>query len=149
MKITVSDEQELMELGFNVGSRLMGGEVIELIGDIGAGKTTFTKGIAKGMGVDEEVSSPSFTISHTYKGGSLYLHHYDFYRLDDPGIMVEDLAEVMNSSDNVVVIEWPGVVDGILPENIIRVKINHLENGREVAVSGFDKLESIEQEKHP
>ena len=107
--------------------------VIELIGDVGAGKTTFVRGLAKGLGIDEPITSPSFTISKSYASKSKNLVHYDFYRLNDPGIMAEDLAENIKNKDNIVVIEWSDTIKDILPPNhtIISIKYND-DNTREV-----------------
>ena len=103
----------------------MGINVIELVGDVGAGKTTFTRGLAKGLGVTEPVTSPSFTISKSYacKNGKI-LTHYDFYRLNDPGIMSEDLSENLNSKNHIVVIEWGESISDLLPQNHTTITIN-------------------------
>lgn len=100
--------------------------VIELIGDVGAGKTTFTRGLAKGLGIKNEITSPSFTISKSYAlptGGSLI--HYDFYRLDDPGLMAEDLAENLKNQNNIIVIEWGESISDFLPKEHIKITINY------------------------
>ena len=81
--------------------------IIELIGDVGTGKTTFTRGLAKGLGVKNPITSPSFTISKSYAlptGG--HLIHYDFYRLPDPGLMADDLQENLTNPKNIIIIEW-------------------------------------------
>ena len=110
--------------------------VIELIGDVGAGKTTFVRGLAKGLGVKEPVTSPSFTISKSYAlpgGGNLV--HYDFYRLSDPGLMVEDFYENINNPKNVVVVEWGESVKDLLPKDHITVTIKYNDdNTREVEI---------------
>ena len=110
--------------------------VIELIGDVGAGKTTLTRGLAKGLGIKEPITSPSFTISKSYalkNGGRLI--HYDFYRLPDPGIMLEDLQENLTNPKNIIIIEWSDSVRNILPKNHIKLFINKLNNGsREIKV---------------
>ncbi len=109
----------------------VGATVIELGGDVGAGKTTFTRGLAEGLGVKGEVTSPSFTISKVYAlpdGGRLV--HYDFYRLPEPGLMVEDLEENLAEPGNVVVIEWGESVAELLPEEHIRVEIKYCDDGR-------------------
>lgn len=99
-----------------VGERLTGGEVFELRGDVGSGKTAFTKGLAEGLGVNDDVQSPSFTISRTYPArDGLELHHYDFYRLEDPGIMTYELSESLHDDRTVTVIEWAETVAGVLP----------------------------------
>src|SRR4051812_49402655 len=110
MTVEVNNEQEMKEFGARLGALLQGGEVIELIGDVGAGKTTLTKGIATGLGVDEDVQSPSFTISRVYDTPSeLRLSHYDFYRLQDAGIMADELRETISDPRGVTIIEWAEV----------------------------------------
>jgi tRNA threonylcarbamoyladenosine biosynthesis protein TsaE len=124
------------QLGHNIGTRLRGGEVIELDSDLGGGKTTFVRGLAAGMGSDDAVSSPSFTISQVYQAGNLTLHHYDFYRLPDAGLMQQELAEVLEDPQAVVVVEWAGVVENVLPAERISVVIKPTgENAREFSVS--------------
>lgn len=89
-----------------------------LTGDVGAGKTTFTRALAEELGITEPVTSPSFTISKRYAlptGGELI--HYDFYRLDDPGLMAEDLAEAIHTPGSLTVIEWGQNVLDLVPEN--------------------------------
>ena len=129
----INSEQEMLEFGknFKVNSN-----VIELVGDVGAGKTTFVRGLAEGLGIEEPVTSPSFTISKAYAGKTKNLIHYDFYRLDDPGLMSEDLAENLKNPQNIVVIEWSDSVKNILPKNhtIINIKYND-DNSREVQIS--------------
>ena len=124
MKITIESESAMKSFGERLGVLLSGGECIELIGDIGAGKTTLTKGIALGLGVTETVQSPTFTINRTYETpGGLQLNHYDFYRLSDPGIMAEELAESLTNPSTVIVIEWGDVVASILPEDHLRITL--------------------------
>ncbi len=112
------------ELGRRIAARLEGGAVVELVGDVGAGKTTLTKGIAAGLGIDEEVQSPSFTLSRVYDiPDGRVLAHYDFYRLSDPGILALELADTMRRDDTITVVEWAAIVEGILPADHIRVTI--------------------------
>ena len=133
MTIEVTGEAEMRALAEKIGAQLDGGAVFELVGDIGAGKTTFTKGLAVGLGVDEDVQSPSFTISRTYDArGGLQLVHYDFYRLDDPGIMQNEVAELVHDSSTVTVIEWADVVEGVLPEDRIRIRIQATDETRRI-----------------
>ena len=108
--------------------------VIELVGDVGAGKTTLVRGFAKGLGVSDEVTSPSFTISKSYacEKGKI-LTHYDFYRLKEPGIMMEDLEEKLNDPRQIVVIEWGESVGDLLPEGHKVINIIYNDDGtREV-----------------
>jgi tRNA threonylcarbamoyladenosine biosynthesis protein TsaE len=111
------------------------------VGDVGVGKTTFTQGLAAGLGVTAAVNSPSFTIMKSYAGrDGLVLNHYDFYRLDDAGIMRAELADSLNDRQNVTVVEWAKDTAGVLPAGRRIVKIEYLPDsveGREVAyVSG-------------
>jgi tRNA threonylcarbamoyladenosine biosynthesis protein TsaE len=124
MIIEVTSESATKELAEKLGKRLKGGEVFQLVGDVGAGKTTFVKGLAKGLGIDDEVQSPSFTISRVYDGrDGLQLVHYDFYRLTDAGIMANELSEMVNDPLTVTVVEWADIVEGVLPENHFTISI--------------------------
>lgn len=119
----------MIEIGRLIGLCLNGGEIIELIGDVGAGKTTFVKGLAKGLGVDDTVQSPSFMISRNYRArDDLFLCHYDFYRLENAGIMQSELAEAISDNNNIVVVEWSGLVVDLLPESRIVLKIETVSN---------------------
>ena len=118
MIIEVTSEQETKQLAEKIGASLKGGEIFELLGDVGAGKTTFVKGLAKGLEVIDDVQSPSFTISRVYEArDGLELAHYDFYRLTDPGIMANELHEMVHDSKVVTVIEWADIVEGVLPNH--------------------------------
>ncbi len=98
--------------------------VLELRADFGAGKTTFVRGLVRGMGGDETVVSPSFTLSKIYwtdKG--LEVHHFDFYRLSEAGIMSAQLSESLQNPRAVTVIEWGGIVLNALPERRLIVEL--------------------------
>jgi tRNA threonylcarbamoyladenosine biosynthesis protein TsaE len=126
-----------------IGRKLRGGEVIELIGDLGAGKTALVRGLAKGMGSKDEVRSPSFTISNRYRSdtGRLTMHHFDFHRLDDPGIVKRELAEILDDPRSLAVIEWGDDVRGILPDEHLRVRIKATgDNSRRLEFSYPDSL---------
>lgn len=119
----ITTEVAMKEFGQQLGRILSGGEVIELIGDVGAGKTTFTKGLAIGMGIDEVVQSPSFTISRTYENTeSVRMVHYDFYRLHDAGVMKQDLQESIEDDKTVTVVEWADIVSGVLPDDRLSLR---------------------------
>ncbi len=148
MNIEVSGESEMKLLGAKLGALLKGGEIIELVGDVGAGKTTLTKGIASGMHIDEDVQSPSFTISRVYDApDNLRLAHYDFYRLSDAGIMADELHETLHDPSTVTIIEWAEIVSGILPADHVTVTINnvpHSEHARNVMVkAGGDRSAAL------
>jgi tRNA threonylcarbamoyladenosine biosynthesis protein TsaE len=108
-------------LGALLGSQLKGGEVIELRSDLGGGKTTFAQGLVKGAGSSDRVSSPTFTLSRIYKTKNFDIHHFDFYRLNDPGILADQLAEVL-AGPNVVVVEWADIVKDVLPDSKISIE---------------------------
>ena len=119
----IDNEARMKQLGEAIGQSVSGGEVLELVGDIGAGKTTLTKGIARALGINEPVQSPTFTISRVYDSPKgLRLAHYDFYRLGEAGIMGDEIRETMDD-DSVVVVEWAGAVDDDLPKDRLVVKI--------------------------
>ena len=103
-----------------LGSRLRGGEVIELRSDLGGGKTTFTRGLVRGAGSRDRVSSPTFTLNRIYKTKNFEIHHFDFYRLSEPGILAEQLSEAMNDSQ-VIVVEWASIVEDLLPDNHLTI----------------------------
>lgn len=124
MDYAIDSERTLRAFGARVGAMLQGGEIIELIGDVGAGKTTLTKAIAAGMGITDDVGSPSYTLSQTYEAPhGLRLAHYDFYRLDDPGIMADELAETLADPLLVTVIEWGELVAGVVPYDHLQIHI--------------------------
>jgi tRNA threonylcarbamoyladenosine biosynthesis protein TsaE len=110
------------QIAEQIGKNLKGGELIELISDLGGGKTMFVKGLAKGAASDDLVSSPTFTISKLYKCPYFDIRHFDFYRLVDPGIVSLELEEFIDDKKVVTIIEWADIVRGVLPED--RLKIN-------------------------
>lgn len=129
-----NSEQETIEFAKDLAGKLKGGEVIELAGDIGSGKTTFVKGLALGIGYKDHVTSPTFTIQQIYKG-RLDLYHYDFYRLEDAGIMAAEIEEAMDNKSAVIVVEWAGTVKGVLPPEKIKIHIKPTgENSREISL---------------
>ena len=125
MEIVTTGVDQTFLLGEELGVLLRGGEVIELVGDIGAGKTALTKGIAKGLGVDDDVQSPTFTISRVYQArDQIRLAHYDFYRLQEAGIMNAELDQSVRDPETVTVVEWAEIVDGVLPDDRTRILIS-------------------------
>jgi len=112
-----------LRLAATLGQRLEGGEVIELVSDLGGGKTAFVKGLAKGMGSQDSVRSPSFTLSNQYRASDLTLHHFDFYRLSEAGIMRDELAEVVADPKAVVAVEWADIVEDVLPAAHLTIRI--------------------------
>lgn len=147
VKKELNDLSATLGFGERIGARCRGGEVIELIGDVGAGKTTLAKGIARGLRIDEDVQSPSFTLSREYVArDGLELHHYDFYRLAVPGIMSHELAESIADPRVVTVIEWAETVADVLPDDRLKIHLQPTAEGESrdatiEAPSGWDYLE--------
>lgn len=130
--------EDTKDLAFKIGQAVRGGEVIELLSDLGGGKTTFVKGLAKGMGIVSVVQSPTFSLSQIYKAqNSRELHHFDFYRLNEPGVMAAELAETLSQKGAVTAIEWGEIVHNILPKDRITVSLNipDKEEGRLIKIS--------------
>ena len=117
------NEEATFRYAMNMGKGAKPGEVIALTGDLGTGKTVFCKGFAKGLGVNETVSSPTFTLLQEYESGRLPLYHFDVYRIGDVSEMEETGFEDCVYGNGVTLIEWAELIEDILPEKIIRIKI--------------------------
>lgn len=121
------------EIARAIGSQLKGGEIIELVSELGGGKTTFTHGLVAGINSEDKVASPTFTISRVYEGEKLNIHHFDFYRLNDDELIKHELADVIKDHNNVVVIEWPELVKDVLPLDRLTVNFKYInENSRKL-----------------
>jgi tRNA threonylcarbamoyladenosine biosynthesis protein TsaE len=149
MIINLDSESAMQNFGQSVGRILSGGEVIELIGDVGSGKTTFVKGLALGLEIFDNIQSPSFTISRKYIGrNDIELAHYDFYRLNDAGIMKNEIRESISDPDSVTVVEWADIIGGVLPKDKLLISISVTgENDRQVALNSSGKISSKILEK--
>lgn len=123
-EILVKSEEETIELGNRLGRLLKSGSILTLSGDLGAGKTTFTKGIGKGLGITKIINSPTFTILKQYQG-DICLSHFDAYRLEGQD---DDLGfeEIFNSED-VCVIEWATYIEDILPRERLEIMIYKID----------------------
>ena len=124
LKVETHNKKETVDLALLLSSFLEVGDVITLEGDLGAGKTTFVGGIAKGLGIKEEVISPTFNIMKCYFDGRLPLYHIDAYRLEGQNIEL-GLDEAIEG-DGVAFIEWPMFIDPIIPEERLKVEIRSL-----------------------
>jgi tRNA threonylcarbamoyladenosine biosynthesis protein TsaE len=123
LSFTTHSSEETEVLAAGIGARMRGGECLELSSDLGGGKTTFTKGLLRGMGSQSVVNSPTFTISKQYDApGNMTVHHFDFYRLQEPGLIIEELREVLTDSGAVTVIEWAQTVQDVLPSERLLIK---------------------------
>lgn len=122
--------EETYELGKKMGENAAPGQVICLNGDLGVGKTVFTQGFACGLGIEEPVNSPTFTIVQQYDDGRLPLYHFDVYRIGDISEMDEIGYEDCFYGEGVCLIEWSGLIEEILPEHVTEVTIEkELEKG--------------------
>ena len=122
--IETHSAQETFALGQRIGLEALPGQVYTLIGDLGVGKTVFTQGVADGLGITEPVNSPTFTIVQIYDEGRLPFYHFDVYRIADSDEMYEIGYEEYIYGDGVSVIEWPQLIDDILPEKRYDVTIS-------------------------
>lgn len=122
--------EETMQLGEKIGQEAQPGEVYTLIGGLGAGKTAFTQGLARGLAIEEAICSPTFTIVQVYEEGRLPLYHFDVYRIADVEEMDEVGYEDYFYGSGVTMIEWANLIEEILPEHYRRITIEkNLEKG--------------------
>lgn len=126
---TMSPE-ETFKLGEKLGNSAKAGQIICLNGDLGVGKTVFTQGFAKGLGIEESVNSPTFTIIQVYEEGRLPLYHFDVYRIGDPEEMYEIGYEDYFFGEGVCLIEWSNLIEELIPGNAVSVLIEkNLDKG--------------------
>lgn len=124
LAITSNSPAASSKLGERLGHSLRGGDTVELISDLGGGKTTLVQGMAQGLGYTGQVTSPSFTISRIYRlPQNLELHHFDFYRLDSSDIVNQALAEAVGQPDVIAVIEWAQQAASVLPADRLRISL--------------------------
>lgn len=133
--------KDTFELGFRLGSLAAAGEVYALYGDLGAGKTAFAQGFAKGLGVEDAVTSPTFVICCAYSGGRLPFYHFDAYRIGDVSEMEEIGYEEYFWGKGVSLVEWADLVEELLPRDCVRVRIEKdMDKGfdfRRIFISGY------------
>ena len=130
-KLIFKNEEETIAFGREYASRLAPGTVIALVGPLGAGKTTFTKAIAKGLGIEETITSPTFTVVCEYDSGRLPLYHFDVYRVSDPDELFEMGFEEYLHGNGVCLIEWADLVEDLLPPGTITLTIDYGEDENE------------------
>lgn len=137
---TMSPE-ETFALGKSIGEHARPGQIICLNGDLGVGKTVFTQGFAKGLGIEESVNSPTFTIIQVYEEGRIPLYHFDVYRIGDPEEMYEIGYEDYFFGEGVCLIEWSTLIEELIPQEAVTVWIKkNLEKGldyRQIIVEGL------------
>lgn len=132
---STNTSQETIEVGRKVGELLKAGDVLLLVGDLSAGKTTFTKGIGLALNIHRVINSPTFTIVKEYQG--IYpLYHLDLYRLD--GLNEDFDLEEYIEGDGICVIEWPYQVQELLPNQYLKIELKKTsDNGREISIQGI------------
>ena len=123
MVFEINSVEQTTQLGINLGRLLNAGDIVCLTGDLGTGKTHITKGIAKGLNIDDNITSPTFTIVNEYDSGRLKLNHFDVYRVSDPDEVYAIGFDDYIFSDAVSVIEWANYIEEILPEDLLHIKI--------------------------
>ncbi|MGO9246445.1 MAG: tRNA (adenosine(37)-N6)-threonylcarbamoyltransferase complex ATPase subunit type 1 TsaE [Verrucomicrobiia bacterium] len=127
-RVDTNSLEETLRFGEQLGRELQRGDVVALFGELGAGKTALVKGIARGLGITQEVTSPTFTLVHEYTGGRLPLFHIDLYRLDNlEQTLAIGIEEYLNGP-GVTAIEWSEKIDSLLPATATRIRITASDN---------------------
>ena len=141
MIFETNNEKETFQIGKELGEKAQPGQIFCLNGDLGVGKTVFTKGFAKGLEIEEEVNSPTFTIVQVYDEGRMPLYHFDVYRIGDPEEMYEIGFEDYFYGQGVCLVEWSQLIEELIPEDAIQVVIEkNLDKGldyRRITVEGI------------
>jgi tRNA threonylcarbamoyladenosine biosynthesis protein TsaE len=132
--LTLKSEAETIALGARLGRRLKPGSVVLLRGELGAGKTTLARGLARGAGYRGRVSSPTFAIAHVYRCKRLTLHHLDLYRVAEGQDAELGLDEILADPRGAVVVEWPAAAGGRWPKDRLEVTLAHVSGGRRVVM---------------
>lgn len=135
----INSVEETIELGRKIGSQLKEPLIIKLDGEMGAGKTHFTKGLAVGLGIDEDITSPTFSILNIYNGGRMTLYHIDAYRIKTIEEALDaGLAEVF-AEEGIVVLEWGDILETFFENRVINIKIDDLgDSSRELIIEGWN-----------
>jgi tRNA threonylcarbamoyladenosine biosynthesis protein TsaE len=133
--LTLADETATLLLGAEIARILHPGLVIFLRGDLGAGKTTFARGILRGLGYQEKVKSPTYNLIELYKISRLYLYHFDFYRFNDPAEWEDAGFREYFNADSICLVEWPQKAEGLLPPGDLTFLFHLSGTGRNVEIS--------------
>ncbi|OPJ63465.1 tRNA threonylcarbamoyladenosine biosynthesis protein TsaE [Clostridium oryzae] len=143
LQFIIDNLNQTLLLGKMIGERVQAGDIICLTGDLGTGKTHLTKGIAEGLGIHDQITSPTFTIVNEYNSGRLKLNHFDVYRVNDEEEVLNIGFDEYIFSDAVSVIEWANYIDSLIPEESMHIYITKLmekgENFRKIAIDYADK----------
>ncbi len=143
MILETNSSEETESIGRKLGEAAKAGQVYTLDGELGVGKTILTKGFALGLGITEAISSPTFTIIQEYEEGRMPFYHFDVYRIGDVEEMDEIGYEEYFFGEGICMIEWGSLIEEILPEDTIRIRIEKdLDKGfdyRRIQIEGLDK----------
>jgi tRNA threonylcarbamoyladenosine biosynthesis protein TsaE len=143
MKIITHSPEETIETAKKIGGLLKKGDIIAYKGGLGAGKTTFTRGLAIGMGLGDDVTSPTFALVNEYIGKEINLYHFDMYRIESEGDLESTGFYDYPFEDNVAAVEWSENIAEFLPEHTIYITINQLgECSREIIIEDGGRFDS-------
>ena len=140
-KYISNSREETEKIGALFAESLKGGEVVAFIGGLGMGKTCFTRGLAKGLGFEGDVTSPTFALINEYLGGRLNLYHFDMYRIESWEDLYSSGFFEYIEENGIVAVEWSENIENALPENTVRVRIEKgkTENERIITVEGVEE----------
>lgn len=128
MQIRIRTAEDAARYGHELAQSLKPGDVVCLLGDLGTGKTTLTKAIAEGLGITEEITSPTFNIVNIYTSGSMPLYHFDVYRMSGPEEFLATGADEYFYGEGVCVIEWADLIGEIIPDGALVIEMSYVEN---------------------
>ncbi len=138
-RIEMPSEEATREFASALGQRLWAGCVLALAGDLGAGKTTFVRGLAEGMGIEDPVSSPTYTLMHSYQGTGMELFHFDAWMEGRQKAILQEGGDGVLDTDGVVVVEWAPRVAQFLPPGCLQIEFLHVsEHVRRLVVRGHE-----------
>lgn len=128
----LADPHATLQLGQALGRTAMEGDVLLLRGELGAGKTLLSQGIAQGLGITDAVTSPTFALLHEYPEGRIPLYHFDLYRLEEADIAAQGFPDYWERGDGLAVLEWAERLGRLTPRECLEVQLTHADEGREV-----------------
>ncbi|MCK8826169.1 tRNA (adenosine(37)-N6)-threonylcarbamoyltransferase complex ATPase subunit type 1 TsaE [Natroniella acetigena] len=134
LKVETNNPEETFDLGKKIGESLTHGGIVCLQGDLGAGKTVLAKGICRGLGVEEEITSPTYTVANEYRG-KLKVYHMDLYRIRDEEELYDiGFEDYLYRGEGVTIIEWPDKAGALMPDNYLDINLRGEGNWREIRI---------------